>query len=56
MPVHVPSVVDNVESKLAVPLTTGATVLTGVANVVMLLLDALGTLVPLLFVAVRQLR
>jgi hypothetical protein len=51
----VPSVVDNVEPKLAVPLTTGATVLTGgvvAEGVVMLLLDALALLVPILLVAV----
>ena len=55
MPVHVPSVVDNVEPKLAVPLTTGAIVLTGgvvAEGVVILLLVALGLLVPLSLVAV----
>ena len=52
VPVHVPVVELNVCPTVAVPLTTGATVLTGVANVVMLLLAALGLLVPAALVAV----
>jgi hypothetical protein len=52
VPVQVPFVVDNVDPKLCVPLTTGGDVLTGVVNVVMLLLALLGLLVPTPFVAV----
>ena len=52
-PVQVPSIVDNIWPTVAVPLTTGATVLTGAPyRVVILLLKLLGELVPIVFVAV----